>query len=139
VWKPSYLRASNGYVREHILVAEKALGKPLPKGAVLHHHNEDRTDNRPENLVICQDRAYHALLHRRMRAKAACGHADWRMCVYCKEHDDPKNMVVRPGLGKEAFHRECRNAYERERQAKHRDEINAQRRERYAKRKEAAQ
>jgi hypothetical protein len=69
---------ANGYVEvhvngrrtyEHIVVAERALGKPLPKGAVVHHINEVRTDNRPENLVICPNESYHRLLHRRMRAK----------------------------------------------------------------------
>lgn len=57
----------HGLVAEHRLVAEKALGKILPDTAVVHHHNEDPTDNRPENLVICQDQSYHLLLHMRMR------------------------------------------------------------------------
>lgn len=48
---------------EHVLVAEKALGKRLPAGAVVHHVNHNKTDNRPENLVICPDHAYHRLLH----------------------------------------------------------------------------
>ena len=53
---------------EHILVAEKALGRRLPKGAVVHHANKKRSDNTPTNLVICPNETYHRLLHRRMKA-----------------------------------------------------------------------
>lgn len=45
--------------------AEIALGKPLPKGAEVHHADGTKGDNSP--LVICQDRSYHMLLHKRMR------------------------------------------------------------------------
>ena len=55
--------------RLHVALAEKALGKPLPKGAQVHHMNG--TKEGP--IVICQDAAYHKLLHVRMRALAACG------------------------------------------------------------------
>lgn len=55
-------------VYEHIFIAELALGRPLPKGAVVHHMNECPSDNETRfNLVICPDQAYHMLLHRRMR------------------------------------------------------------------------
>lgn len=51
---------------EHILLAEKALGKPLPKGAIVHHMNRNGQDNHtPFNLIICPDTAYHQLLHQR--------------------------------------------------------------------------
>lgn len=59
---------ARGYVREHILVAERALGKALPDGAVVHHVNGDKADNRPANLVICEDQAYHLLIEERTRA-----------------------------------------------------------------------
>ena len=37
---------NNVYRGEHILFAEKALGKPLPEGAVVHHMNRDQGDNK---------------------------------------------------------------------------------------------
>lgn len=56
------------YEMEHILVAEKALGKKLPVDAVVHHMNKDPADNfTPFNLIVCPDQAYHMLIHRRMR------------------------------------------------------------------------
>lgn len=59
--------AGGGYMYEHILIAEKAVGHALPKGAEVHHVDENRSNNANGNLVVCQDRAYHQLLHRRMR------------------------------------------------------------------------
>jgi len=99
------LQPDGSYIREHILVAERALGKTLPSGAVPHHVNENRADNRPGNLVVCQDRAYHSLIHRRMRALKACGHASWRCW------DDPTKMYVNPKGA--AWHRSCFNEYRR--------------------------
>ena len=65
-------RGLDGRRLEHRAVAERVLGKPLPPGAEIHHVNESKLDNRPENLVICQDHAYHALLHSRLAALRAC-------------------------------------------------------------------
>ena len=69
ILRPDHPEANNkGYINEHRLIAEEVLGKSLPSGAVMHHVNGDKTDNRRKNLVICQDENYHGLLHKRQRA-----------------------------------------------------------------------
>lgn len=72
-WKGGTLGTTTGYVYitinkrqigEHILVAEKKIGRRLRPGEVVHHINGDRTDNRPENLVVMTN-ADHVSLHRK--------------------------------------------------------------------------
>lgn len=89
---------SMGYVLdggqlEHVVVAERALGRKLPRGAEVHHVNEIKTDNSPSNLVICPNRQYHQMLHYRSRALDACGNANYCKCEYCKGYDDPANLT----------------------------------------------
>ena len=91
---------------QHIVVAEKALGRPLPDGAVVHHANENKKDNRPDNLVICPSEAYHQLLHRRMKAIAVCGNPDWRKCWVCQKYDEPSALKFRKN-GKQCAHLAC--------------------------------
>lgn len=55
----------NCHRREHVLIAEKVLGRRLKKGEVVHHWNGIKTDNRHSNLLICT-RPYHAWLHQEM-------------------------------------------------------------------------
>lgn len=62
-----YFKINNIRVAEHRLIAECALGKPLPVGAIVHHINGIKSDNRPTNLIICPDEAYHNLLHTRQK------------------------------------------------------------------------
>jgi len=91
-------------IHQHILVAERALGKPLPRGAVVHHVNENPSDNRPANLVICQDQGYHNILHGRIEARKAAGDANAKPCRYCHEYDNAETLVAN---GTSHYHRAC--------------------------------
>ena len=116
-----HIAYSNGYVPEHTLIAEAVLGKPMPKKAEIHHFDGNRSNNSKNNLVICNDRAYHMLLHMRTTALRECGHAGWRKCYFCKKYDDPNNMYIGPptkhGPSGQSRHRTCYNKYRVKRHA----------------------
>lgn len=106
----------------HVAVAERALGRRLPKGACVHHVDENRRNNDPTNLVICPDNAYHRLLHKRMAAYDACGHADWLKCPFCKQYDAPSNLVMRERSGRPGnftwHHAKCKAEHSKEKRRK---------------------
>lgn len=85
VYAPSHPKATKaGEVYEHVAVAEQALGHHLPAGAEVHHVDGNPLNNAPRNLVICQDKAYHKLLHVRQRILAAGGDPNTqKLCGMC--------------------------------------------------------
>jgi len=54
---------SKGYVAEHRAVWETANGRSLQPGEQVHHINDIKDDNRPENLLALT-RSEHMKLHR---------------------------------------------------------------------------
>lgn len=102
-----------GHALEHRIIAEAALGRELPRGVEVHHVDGDRGNNARNNLVICQDAAYHQLLEMRTRALKACGHATWRKCTFCQQWDAPESLYI-PRNGT-VEHRACGRIYRRQR------------------------
>lgn len=101
----------NGAKQEHISAAEKAIGKPLPSGAVVHHLDGNPSNNDSGNLLVCPSQAYHRLIHQREDAFDACGNAGHRKCVRCGRYEAPENMVVQSAKGKPPTyqHHGCRS------------------------------
>lgn len=98
-----------GYVREHIVIAETALGKPLPPKAQVHHVDEKRDNNENTNLVICQDRAYHALLHTRAKILRAGGNPNTdKLCGKCNSIKLRSFFSASP---KASWCKQCQSAY----------------------------
>lgn len=88
-WHRRGTGGGHGWVHTHVLIAEKALGKPLPPKAHVHHVDGDHMNNAPSNLVICQDMAYHKLLHYRTRIVKAGGNPNTqKFCNDCKALKD---------------------------------------------------
>ena len=106
---------SKGYVSRSRLVAEKALGKHISTKHDIHHVNEIRDDDSSKNLVVCENRSYHKILHRRQKALDACGNAGWRKCSVCKIYDDPENLYTENGR---CYHNKCVNEYNQKQKLK---------------------
>ena len=99
-------RANNyGYVYEHVILAEKALGKRLLNLHPIHHFDGNPSNNF-RNLIVCENTNYHRLLHQRKRAFEVCGHTSWRKCSICKRYDIPDALYI---YATTCYHRKCKS------------------------------
>ena len=69
VYAPEHDRAFKsgtltGYCYQHILVAEEKLGRKLQNGEVVHHLDENKQNNNPNNLVVFVNNAEHSRYHK---------------------------------------------------------------------------
>jgi hypothetical protein len=109
-----------GKAREvHVVTAERALGRKLPRGAQVHHVDGNKHNNEPSNLVICQDYRYHKLLHARAVIVKAGGDPNTqKVCRECREvkaladfHRAANNGVN----GRSGWCKACQRAHDRRR------------------------
>lgn len=75
-------------------IVEKVLGKRLPRKVQVHHVDGDTLYDWPGNLVVCENRAYHALLHQRADALRATGNVHSRRCNYCGKWGIPGEDMI---------------------------------------------
>jgi len=62
---PEYHSAnSNGYVQRSHYIMEQKLGRHLKRGEIIHHINEIKTDDRPENLQLLKNISEHNKIHK---------------------------------------------------------------------------
>jgi hypothetical protein len=89
---------------EHVLVWERHHGMPVPSGLEIHHANEDKLDNRIENL-----RAVTRLEHKRLHG--GCELRDgvwWKRCRDCGVMKSEADFYCYPGRsGLSGFCRPC--------------------------------
>jgi len=72
IFKPNHPDTTilNPYIKEHRLVVEHHLKRRLTNQEVVHHINENKLDNRIENLLVLDNRI-HAIIHtRHLRKKS---------------------------------------------------------------------
>ncbi len=68
-------KGDRAYCYEHIAVMVAHMGRPLSASEVVHHKNQDRTDNRIENLVVMQC-GKHVSEHAKARAAVRTRNTD---------------------------------------------------------------
>jgi len=78
IWVPDHKtgRAHKGWLHEHRVVMEEFLGRPLQANEHVHHINEQKDDNRLENLVVMDQNDHARLSSRNYRAAVAAMEAE---------------------------------------------------------------
>ena len=68
VYKPDHPRAmANGYVYEHLLIAEQMIGRPIASSEAVHHKDLNKSNNDPSNLQIFPTKSEHMRYHQILR------------------------------------------------------------------------
>lgn len=105
--KSGYWRNSEDQ-RIHILLAEQALGRSLPDGAEVHHLDGERGNNEKGNLVICQNRSYHKLLHSRKDVLDRGSNPNThKWCCY-HQKDEPRSVFNKSKKGMMKLQSACK-------------------------------
>jgi hypothetical protein len=85
VYMPTHHRAKpNGYVYEHVVVAEGMIGRQLRENEDVHHLDFNRANNREENLLVLEH-AQHTKLHNWIsNGQIIDRNGERGLTIYCK-------------------------------------------------------
>lgn len=95
-----YVKVGNsGYGQnEHILVAEKKLGRKIGKKEIVHHIDEDKSNNDPDNLMVLRTSGDHTRIHSKIPSEAIQTSdgsfvviKKQRICPTCQRPFEPSN------------------------------------------------
>jgi len=101
-WRGGRSTRQDGYIQvrvncrpklEHHEVMERHLGRPIAPGEVVHHKNDDRTDNRLENLELMTISQHMALHHQNGIQRKITD----RTCVVCGQTFKGKHPTLTCG------------------------------------------
>lgn len=115
IYFPEHPRSwSTGYVYLHRVVMELKIGRILNEEEVVHHKDENRSNNSPDNLEIKSSQAEHAKEHKQGRRMLLL------RCPECHsefERERRQTHVIKPStLGATFCSASCRGRFSRSKQ-----------------------
>ena len=107
---------------EHVLIVEGVLGHNLRSTASVHHIDGDYTNNKNDNLMICDSESYHRVIHQRKLAYENTGDPSSKRCAFCGKWILPRDPEINKykhtqclNGGERWMHKICEQLYDRKR------------------------
>ena len=114
----------NGYVYEHIIVAEEKLGRPLKKEETVHHVDLNKMNNSLNNLIVFTSKAEHTKFHHYNcdekililleDGSYKCSTMSKNICPLCGEQKERHANVCRNCYYNEKYNRKVKDRPSRE-------------------------
>ena len=61
------IKTKNGLELNYNIIMEKIIGRPVKPTEVVHHIDHNKTNDSPDNLLLCESRGIHQSIHQQFR------------------------------------------------------------------------